>query len=215
MPAKASEYVMRVHGDAHDVPLALRVVEPGKMLHADVPGEIALDLDGDGLDDIWVSMHVVVKKAPMAELETSSCLRVTGRNGVAFGIAGPLQPGDVIKRSDQFYRAVTPAHFQGNGRTEFFFGAWVRDPESMSGILPVRLIGDNDVHLGYLAMELDGYGNLTSLSHALSIDPIVTLDIPESAFEKAPTTMPSVEETAPTADDTPSTLPDDWRIVMN
>ncbi len=215
VPAVASEYVMRVHSDPRDEPTVLRVVVPGLSLFSDVPEELVLDLDGDGVDDIWVTLISSVTKTPLTGFETATSLRVTGRNGVAVGVSGPMQPGDAIKRGDQFYRSVSLARFQGNARTEFFFGSWVRGPEEMTGILPVRLIGDDGVYLGYLAMELDGYGNMSDLAYAMSMKPMAKLDIPENAMDMRPTPMPAVEDTAPTSEDRPSTAPENWHIAMN
>jgi len=215
IPAMASEYVMRTHSDPREEPTVLRVVAPGTTLYSDVPEEIVLDLDGDGVDDVWVTMISSVTKTPLTGFETTTQLRVTARHGVAVGVSGPMQPGDAILRGDQFYRSVSLARFQGNARTEFFFGSWVRGPEEMAGILPVRLIGDDGVYLGYLSLELDGYGNVSRLSHALTMEPMAKLEIPENAMDMAPVLIPAVEDTAPMRDDAPSTMPSDWRIAMN
>lgn len=215
LPAMASEYVMRTHSDPRDEPTALRVVALGATMYSDVPEELVLDLDGDGVDDVWVTLISSVTKTPLTGFETATDLRVTARHGVAVGVSGPMQPGDAILRGDQFYRSVSLARFQGNARTQFFLGSWVRGPEEMAGILPLRLIGEDGVYLGFLAIELDGYGNVTQLSHALSIDPMAKLEIPENAMDMLPVPMPAVEDAAPMGNDTPSTMPADSRIAMN
>lgn len=215
VPAGASEYVMRVHGNPLDEPTVLRVVAPGRSLHSDIPEEIALDLDGDGVDDLWVTLLSSVTTTPLTGFETATSLRITGRTGVAVGVSGPMQPGEAINRGDQYYRSVALARYQGNARTEFFFGSWVRGPDEMTGILPVRLIGEDGVHLGYLALALDGYGNLSRLSHALSMEPLARLDIPENAMDMAPAALPAGEDAAPMGDDAPPPVPDMLRIALN
>ena len=212
---------MRIHNDPLNEPTVQRVVASGMSLYSDVPEEIALDLDDDGVDDIWITLITLitlitsVTTSPLAGLETATSLLVTARSEFGVGVSGPMQPGEAILRGDPFYRTVSLARFQGNARTEVFFGSWVRGPDEMAGILPVRLNGDHGVYLGYLALALDGYGNLTKLSQALSMEPMAQLEIPCSAMDMAPLPTLTIAENPPMRKDAPSTIPENWRIVLN
>lgn len=206
--AAAKEFVMVSEGGQDVAPAMLRVVATDVEMYADMPTEIMIDLDKDGEPDLCLELVTTVSNTGPTGIQTMSTLRVKGRMGVDLGVSGPLGMGDIIRRGAQYYRTVSLARFQGNDKAKFFFGEWSQSPEEMTGILPIRMRGEDGMYLGFLALRLDGYGNVKELIHAISLEPLLALAVP-------PLHVPTREDRPRRDGGHPLLVQADLRIAMN
>lgn len=140
-------------------------------LSNDYSNALWIDMDQNGEQDIKLELIRRESRNMFGYHEVDIWVRATSALHAAVAGGAPLEEAELVSNVLEFGRSASLIRFSRQQNTERSGGDWFQGPEPRRAYMPVRLRVPDGIRLGWIEIEIDGYGKATVLRYALAPEP--------------------------------------------